>query len=113
MKKQKTIKEFFFKELERNDVANLVNKDLPINIKSLEPLINRIYERYPIIDKTQISIIVKTTFETLRELLVLGHILNLNKLAFDMKLHFFPHRLEKIYAALKIKLTTPPKIRKI
>lgn len=84
-----------------------------INIKKHPDIIDRIYERYPILDKKDISIIVKVSLETLRELLLLGNILNFNKIFFDMKLHVFKHIREGvIFPSFKVKLSTPPRIKK-
>ena len=106
MKKLKTIKEFFFKT---PNVVDEINANLPINIKYLESLIDRIYKRYPLIDKSKISVIVKTVFESMRELLVQGHIFNFNRFAFDIKLLFYK---QGPYPVLKVKLTTPPAIKR-
>lgn len=105
MKKPKTIKEFFFKEANINDKLNTT---LPINIKHLESLIERVHKRYPLIEKSEVAIIVKMTFESFRELLVSGCILNFNKFVFNMKLYFFKATNKP---AVKMKLTTPPPIR--
>lgn len=93
-------------------MANLVNSELPINIKTLESLVDRIYKRYPMIDKTQISVIVRAALESIRELLILGNVINFNKFVFNMKLHFFTHYYKKLRAALKVKLSTPPSIKR-
>lgn len=111
MKKRKTNKEFYYKDLDKQEIINLVNNELPINLKYLENLIDRIHKRYPIVDKVQVSIIVKATFESLRELLILGNIINLNKFIFDMKLHCCTYISDKLYPVIKVKLTTPPIIK--
>jgi hypothetical protein len=107
MKKKQTIKAFYFKD---EDILNGLDRELPIDIKRLHPLIERIYKRYPLIDKTEVVIIVKTAFQAIRELLVSGAILNFQKFMFDVKLHFFgsPRR-----PAVKIKLKTPPPIKEL
>lgn len=106
MKKSKTIKEFYFRDA---DIIEQLNVELPINVKYLENLINRIYKRYPLIDKLEISVIVKAVFEALRELLVSGCIMNFNKFLFDMKLLFFK---KEHWPSVKVKLTPAPTIRK-
>lgn len=109
MRKSKTVKEFSFLNLSKQDMVNFLNTEAPINIKTLEPLINRIYEKYPVIDKSKIAIIVKTVFEVMREFLVLGYVMNFNKLVFDWKLFFF--QFNKINLGLKAKLKTPQKLK--
>lgn len=113
MKKEKVVKEFHFIGLSKQELSNILNKELPINIKSLEPIVNRVYEKYPVIDKSEVSLIIKTVFEAIREFLVLGYVINFNKLVFDMKLHFFQHVIgDKFNTALKVKLKASPKFKK-
>ena len=107
MKKKKTVKPFYFTR-DKEDIIDELDRDHPISIKQFEMIINRIYLRYPLIDKAQISLIVQVVFETLRKLLVFGYVLNFNKFVFDMKLHFFTHGNVPM---LKVKIKTPPKLR--
>lgn len=112
MKKPKTVKPFFFKNQSHQEVVNLLNDDYPINIKHNEDLVNRIYERYPFIEKSEVSIIIKTFFQTMRDLLILGKVLNFNNLFFNTKLHFFDYRKNgHILPSLKVKISTPPPMR--
>ena len=112
MKKPKTVKSFYFKSLDHQEVIDQLNKELPVNIKHNEDLVNRIYAKYPLIDKTQVSIIVKAIFQSFRDLLVLGKVLNFNNLFFDTKLHFFDYRKDgHILPSLKVKISTPPPLR--
>lgn len=105
---------FFFKDLSHEQVASLFNNEYPVDIRHNEDLVNRIFAKYPLIDKSHISIIVKATFQSIRELLILGKILNFNGLLFDMKLFFFAHcRNMVIFPSLKVEVTTPPPLRKI
>lgn len=111
MKKVKTVKQFFFKNKTHDEMVEIINKDLPIKIENTD-LIDRIYVRYPLIDKIKISFIVKSVFQSMRELLILGKILNFNNLFFDTKLHFFDYRRNgHILPALKVKISTPPPLR--
>ena len=112
MKKPKIVKLFFFKELSNQQMVDLINEDLPLNIKYNENLVDRVHARYPLIDKTQTSVIIKTIFQSLRELLILGKVLNFNNLFFDTKLHFFDYRKDgHILPSLKVKISTPPPLR--
>jgi hypothetical protein len=50
----------------------------------------------------------------MRDSLILGKILNFHNLFFDAKLHIFAHRRNgHILPSLKIKIKTPPKLRKL
>lgn len=113
MKKEKTTKQYYFLSKTHQEVVDQLNTDLPINIKYNEDLVNRVYERYPFIDKAEISLIIKATFQSFRDLLVLGKILNFNKLFFDTKLFIFDYRKNgRIFASLKTKISTPPTMLK-
>jgi len=113
MPKLKKIKEYYFKEIDRKEMIDLINTDLPVNIKYNEDLVDRVHARYPLLEKTEVSIIIKAVFQSIRDLLVLGKILNFNTLFFDTKLHFFDHRRNgHILPSLKVKITTPPSLRK-
>ncbi len=113
MKKPKRVKPFKFKDLSNQEVVDLLNAENPVNLKYNEDLVNRVYARYPLVDKTQVSIVVKSIFQSFRDLLVLGKVLNFNNLFFDMKLHFFDYRKsDAILPSLKVKISTPPPLRR-
>lgn len=113
MPKLKKTKEYYFKEIDRKDMVDHLNSTLPVNIKYNEDLVDRVHSRYPLLDKIEVSIIVKAVFQSIRDLLVLGKILNFNTLFFDTKLYFFDHRRNgRILPSLKVKITTPPTLRK-
>jgi hypothetical protein len=112
MKKPKRVKPFKFKDLSHQEVVDLLNDENPVNLKYNEDLINRVHARYPLVDKTQVSIVVKSIFQSFRDLLILGKVLNFNNLFFDMKLHFFDYRKGgAILPSLKVKISTPPPLR--
>jgi len=113
MKKEKITKKYYFNNLTHLQVVDMINTDLPVNLRYNEDLVDRVYQRYPFIDKTEVSIIVTAIFQSFRDLLVLGKILNFNKLFFDTKLFVFDHRKNgRIFAALKAKISTPPTMLK-
>lgn len=113
MKKQKQVKQFEFKNLSKEQVSDQINVDLPISLRYNEDLINRIYNRYPLLDKAEIGLIVKAIFSSMRELLIRGMVLNFNKLFFDTKLFFFMHvRNGVIFPSVKVEMTTPPKLKR-
>ena len=112
MKKQKTIVPFSFKEKTHQQMVDFLNENYPISLKYNEDLVNRVYAKYPLLDKSEVGIIVKAVFSSFRDLLVLGKILNFNSLFFDTKLHVFEHRRDgHILPSLKVRMSTPPKLR--
>ena len=113
MKKQKTVSPFFFKEQSNQQMVDDLNDHYPISLKHNEDLVNRVHARYPLLDKSQVSFIIKAVFASWRDLLVLGKVLNFNNLFFDTKLHFFTYRRDgRILPSLKVRISTPPKLRK-
>lgn len=112
MKKPKQVKPFYFKDVSHQEMVEILNDDHPVNLKYNEDLVNRVYARYPLIEKSQVSIIVKAIFQSMRDLLVLEKVLNFNNLFFDAKLHFFDYRKGgAILPSLKVKISTPPPLR--
>jgi hypothetical protein len=112
MKKPKIVKEYVFKEMSHADMMDYLNETLPVSLKNNVDLVDRIHSRYPLLDKSQISFVVRAIFQSIRDLLVLGKVLNFNNLFFDTKLHFFDHRRDgHILPALKVKIATPPPLR--
>lgn len=113
MKKSKTIVPFTFKDQTHQQMVDDLNDHYPISLKHNESLVNRVHARYPLLDKSEVGIIIKAVFASFRDLLVLGKILNFNNLFFDTKLHFFDYRRGgRILPSLRVRISTPPKLRK-
>ena len=112
MKKPKTVKPFYFHDQSHQQIVDLLNRDYPISLKNNQDLVERVHQRYSLIDKSEVGIIVKAVFSSFRDLLVLGKVLNFNNLFFDTKLHFFNHRRDgHILPSLKVHIATPPPLR--
>lgn len=114
MKKVKTVKSFRFNGLSHKEMVDIVDNEYPISLKYNKDLVDRIHSRYPIVDKISIAIVVKAVFQSFRELLILGKVLSFHNLFFDTKLLFFTFRRGGItFPALRAKITTPPRMRRI
>jgi hypothetical protein len=112
MKKPKTVKPFYFQDQSHQQVVDYFNKNYPISLKNNQDLVERVYQRYPLIDKSEVGVIIKAVFSSFRDLLILGKVLNFNKLFFDTKLLFFKHRRDgHILPSLKVRISTPPPLR--
>lgn len=110
MKKKK--RSNFFKFIKKNDdIINDINHHHPLKLNKIEYIIDKIHEKYPVASKTEIALVVKTTFEAIREFLVLGYVLNFNGLFFDTKLLFFPVK-NRNNPSVKIQSKTPPPLKK-
>lgn len=113
MKKLKTINPFYFRDQSHQQVVDILNKELPISIKNNQDLVERVHQRYPLINKSEVAVIIKAVFSSFRDLLIMGKILNFNNLFFDTKLLFFKYRHGgHILPSLKVHITTPPPLRK-
>jgi hypothetical protein len=84
---EKPAREFAFTD---PAIADHLNRDYPIKLSKLQDLIERVALRYPLIEKIEVSRIIKAIFESIRELLVLGCNLNFERIFHDMKLNFHP-----------------------
>jgi hypothetical protein len=94
-------------------MVDALNKEYPINLKHNEGLVNRVAVRYPLLKKSEVGLIIRGAFQSLRDLLVLGKTLNLNSLLCDAKLFFFIQpRNGKRHPSLRINVSTPPSMRK-
>ena len=114
MKKEKTIRPYFFKDKTNEEVVDLLNSKYKISLKNNKDLVERVFARYPFVSKTQIAVIIHTVFSTMRELLVIGNILNFNGLFFDTKLDIFGRKHRgNLYTALRVLAGIPPTWKKI
>ena len=114
MKEKKyKVENFRYKDKSHREVYEIIEKELPISMKNNEDLIDRVHERYPILSKTEISIIVKAVFSSLRELLIMGKIVNIRTVLAYMRLAFNKaiFKRKKPQVNVKIKMHTPDELR--
>lgn len=69
-----------YKDRTPEDVVDLLNKKIPISLKYNEDIINRIHAKYPLLSKTEISVVVLGVFQTIRDLLILNKEISVNGL---------------------------------
>lgn len=113
-RKVKREREFFFNDLSKEEFVEIINQRFPIKFDDDTELVNRIRERYPLLTKKKIRVILISIFETMREFLLLGKVLNFNRFMYDMKVLVSPSFLKKfnkLIAVIKVKLKTPTKIK--
>jgi len=81
---------------------------LPVSLKNIVPIIDRVHNRYPTISKIEVILIIKALLEVIRELLVLGKIVSINDL-FDHAhiLNYVVRRNGKTFPSVKIRVQTP------
>ena len=82
--------------------------EFPISLKHIDHILARVHERYPLLSIYDITMIVKSFFETIRSLLIAQHTISINGFAANMKLISFSKFVKsKLYKTTKVKLTTP------
>src|SRR5579885_1443629 len=103
---------YTFRNKSRQQMVDELNTERPVSLKYNEDLVNRVYARYPVIDKSEVGLIIKAVFSSIRDLWILGNILNFNNLFLGAKLHFFQRPGGgRILPSLKVRLATPPHLR--
>jgi hypothetical protein len=91
---------------------NTLNADLPLTLKELEPAIHIISQQYPLLKKSEVSLIIKTLMEEMREQLIQGNIIHIYNFLLNMNLYTFCKlRKNKITFNTKVQVNTPLKIR--
>lgn len=103
---EKPAREFVFTD---PDLVDHLNQAYPIKLTKLQDLIERVAARYPLIEKMEVSRIIKAFFEGFRELLTLGCILNFEKIFADIKLNF--HRAPYNSYQVWVSLITSPALK--
>ena|ERR1700722_4574545 len=112
-KKMKTVSPFRFLDKTKQEMVDIVNKNMRITLKYNKDLVNRVHKRYPLLNEEQIGVIIRNIFTAMRDLLILGKILNFMSFMFDVKLLFFTHKRDgDIFPGCKVSIKTPPPMRK-
>jgi hypothetical protein len=104
-------KPFVFRDKTNKEVSDLINEKYPISIRHIERIINSIHIKYPIASKTEISIVVKTFFEIIRENIILCNFISLFPIINNLRLTFF--KKSNGYIVTKIKAITAKEMRKM
>ena len=93
------------------EFIELINHDHPIKLIDNIDLIDRVCIRYPYLTKAEISIIIKAVFESFRELVLSGKILDFKHFFHDMKLYLFLRHCkadpENPCPSMKIRISMP------
>lgn len=108
-----TINSFSFIDKSKEDMVDYLNEEHPITSKGNSDLIERVHARYPLISKTDIVDICNNTFGAIRDLLVLGKILNFNGLFYQTKFSFTKGKnpKQKEIMRFKVAISTPPGLK--
>jgi len=88
------------------------NKEFPISLARIQHIIDRVHDRYPIVDKSDIALVTKTFFESIRSILLAGGTVSISNFFTDMRLYSFNKiRMNKYSRIVKVKLFTSRKLK--
>ena len=77
---------------EEQDIKN-INEDFPVKLYKISHLIDRIHQINPFIPKDDIVLICNVFFEKIREFLLLGNVIKINKLFSKTYIYFYYRNL--------------------
>jgi hypothetical protein len=108
--KNLTNKPFSFVNRSNQEMADEVDNRYPVRLVRNQDLVERVYQRYQVLSKADVALIVKAVFSGIRELLILGKVLNFNGLFADAKMKFWTRTTGEILCGIRV--ATPKKMRK-
>lgn len=83
-----TSPDFHFQFMDRFAMSALVAGKLPISLANLGSLIDRVYARYPLVEKHMVVNVIKEAFEVIRERLIVGETVHLDGIVESIRLYF-------------------------
>ena len=90
-----------------------LNQLLPISLKHLVPVIERVYERYPQASKADISLVIRRFLELLRLLIISQETVSINRLFPNLRLQSFARFTKGKYnRVVKLLVSTPKAMQK-
>lgn len=106
-KTKKLANAIIFDNIDYDDLIKLINQRAPIKINT--KFLDKIYKKYPFIKKDEISLIMKTTFEVIREHMTMGYKINIRCLFGEAHLNV---GISNGKPRIRVKHSTIPTIRK-
>ena len=102
-----------FRNRSHQSMVDEINDDIPISLNHCQDLVGRVCDRYPYLPKYEVAIIIKATFATIRDLLILGKTLNFTRLFNLVFLLIKPPDTPQSGYLIKFSINTPPRLRKL
>ncbi len=98
----------------KSNYLEKLDKDLPIKLSKIEHIIDLIAKQYPTLKKSEISLIVKSLMEEIRDQLLQGNVITINDLFLNMRLYTYCKITNnKIRFNTRVQLTTPGHIKHV
>ena len=104
------VKNYFpiYKNLTHEQMRDLINEKFPINLRYNEDLVDRVHKKFGSSTKTDVAIVIKAAFESVRDLIILNKTISLLKLFQSFRLFYYAYNAkEKLYTTATVKLVTP------
>lgn len=97
---------------ELDTLRDQLDENYSLSLKEITPLIDRVALRYPELSKYEITMIVRTFFETIRLILLSGGTISLNGFLPNMHIISYSRILKnKFNRVMKVKLSTPKELK--
>lgn len=103
---------FCYKHKSYQEVVDIINDELPIKLVHNQDLIDRVSEKYPLLTKAEIAVIVKGTFQTIRDVIISNKILNINNFLCHSKIYFLRRKSDKNIFNFYFSIITPNGLKK-
>ena len=103
-------RKFSFVDISAEELIQVLDQEYPIKMKT-DRLVERVAARYPLIPKSDVALIIKHTFQIMRELLILGKALYFPKIFQRMFLFFYQKPLLSKFYLRRGEITTVAKIK--
>lgn len=98
----------YTKDISYDDLIQEINKSFPVKIK-IKNIVNDIHEIYPLIPKSDIALIIRNLFLTIREQVLFGNKINVKYIFNEFHLKIIK---KNNFFCLEGKGKTLPKVRK-
>lgn len=94
------------------DILHAMQDEYPISLVKIQHIIDRVHKRYPLVSKSDVTLVTKTFFECLRSILVAGDSLSISNMFTHMHLYRY-NRISKnkFMHIVKVKLSTARKLK--
>lgn len=83
-------------KMNKEEVIEYLNKRYPTTIERFDALIERVHQRYPLVDLADISLITRYVLEFIRDNFIREQELNIEKFMTNFKIRYIPNNKKHI-----------------
>lgn len=89
-----------------------IEDQFPISLKHLQEIIDRVHNRYPLVEKYDIAVTIKAFIDTIRSILLDGNIITIHHLFSNMYLNSYRViNKSKYNRIVRVKMTTAKRLK--